>query len=307
MSVKILKNKANVLRHLRVHAFQEAQKKTQLNNDSIPVAESSASFSENISENVEDHYRGLENSVGFECLDLRQEFRFSFMITHVRMHLNQRPYKCEGFIRRYLMKDHFKKRHEQDLMKDITEPHDEKKLQCDICGKTKKSFQKSLMQHHVRPAQGRQANVCLVRSVRRLTSDTALKKHSLNHTNPTSASIQGSFDHEDEHSQGSVYVHVPPCNKKFTVYDALLRHVNTFSKPTACKYCGTVFDDKHLAVAHQRSCLGIPIGSVQDGKKEIQHSEKYGGTARENSENYEGHLRKIEQLSATPNNEQDKS
>ncbi|KAH9510165.1 hypothetical protein Btru_043641 [Bulinus truncatus] len=403
---KILKNKANVLRHLRVHAFQEAQKKTQLNNDSIPVAESCASVSqENISENVEDHYRGLENSVGFECLICGQEFRFkSFMITHVRMHLNQRPYKCEvcskcfftqhilkkhmqnhtrpykcpacdkGFIRRYLMKDHFKKRHEQDLMKDITELHDEKKLQCDICGKTMKSYQKSLMQHHVRQHKDVRPFACEV-CQKAFTSDTALKKHSLNHTKPykcqvcgqgfsrrylltdhfkkkcarkkedkivtssesapesntkiadsnnfssevkvisqgvpseqlnADSSIQGSLIMKMSDSSGVSTYMCRPCNKKFTVYDALLRHVNTFSKPTACKYCGTVFDDKHLAVAHQRSCLGISIDPSKMAKRTSNTQKNMGEQQEKIQKIMKDISEKIEQLSATPNNEQDK-
>ncbi|KAK6994370.1 zinc finger protein 836 [Biomphalaria glabrata] len=350
---KVLKNKANILRHLRVHAFQDSQKRTK--RESTPMGEKKDGT---VSANIEDHYRGLENSVGFECLLCGQEFRFkSFMITHVRMHLNQRPFKCDqcskrffaphmlkkhmqnhtrpykcpvcdkGFIRRYLMKDHYVKRHEresqEDSMKDITELFNEKKLQCDICGKTMKSYQKSLMQHHIRQHKDVRPFVCEL-CQKAFTSDTALKKHSLNHTRPYACQVCGKsfsrryllIDHFKKkcnvklmgmvkssnsdaqvannntiNKEVNVTVNAPPseenapfkasmttlvcpvtgsstyfcqpCNKKFHLYDALLRHVNTFAKPTPCKYCATLFEDKHLAVVHQRSCLGVPIDPAQ--------------------------------------------
>ncbi|CAL1527750.1 unnamed protein product [Lymnaea stagnalis] len=355
---RILKNKANVLRHLRVHAFQEKQKMEQSHN--AVLAADSSFIADQLSQNIEDHFKGLDTSVGFQCLICGQEFRFkSFMITHVRMHLNQRPYKCDqcpkrffahhmlkkhlqnhtrpykcpvcekGFIRRYLMKDHFKKIHEReshvDLMKDITELYGQKLIQCDICGKTMKSYQKSLMQHHIRQHKDVRPFACKF-CKKSFTSENALKKHGLNHSKPYVCQVCNRgfsrrylltehFQNQCSRKKGlnvskyvkqdkgsSISSNLPcdsraedvghqkmaesvryeppvitefntstsatvytcqPCDKKFTIYDTLIRHINTFAKSTPCKYCGTVFEDKHLTVGHQRSCLGIPIDPAQ--------------------------------------------
>uniref|UniRef100_A0A0B6Y760 C2H2-type domain-containing protein n=1 Tax=Arion vulgaris TaxID=1028688 RepID=A0A0B6Y760_9EUPU len=349
---KILKNKANVLRHLRVHAFQERNRTSFQAGETTfatPTENLQSSEPKNLSQNVENHFQPLPNSVGFHCMICGQEFRFkSFIITHVRMHLNQRPYKCpecskcffarqmlkkhqqnhtrpykcptcnKSFIRRYLMKDHFKKRHEtEDPLKDITELLDEKLIQCDICGKTMKSFQKSVMLSHIRLHKDVRPFRCKV-CQKSFISDNALRKHSLNHTRPYKCHICNKgfsrryllTDHfkkkcsrkkkensivqvssedapvaqitetvedlpaptvdastecrpyeakvitEQDPTTGSATYICVPCDKRFTIYDVMLRHINTFSKPTACKYCKQVFEDKHLSISHQRSCLG---------------------------------------------------
>ncbi|CAG5123158.1 unnamed protein product [Candidula unifasciata] len=363
---KILRSKANILRHLRVHAFQERRKSSveNFNETSMTVENLNSSELENLSQNVEDHFQCLLNSVGYQCLICGQEFRFkSFIITHVRMHLNQRPYKCQecpksfyarhllkkhqqnhtkpykcpacnkSFIRRYIMKNHFKKRHEQeDPLKDVTELVAEKLIQCDICGKTMKSYQKSVMLCHIRLHKDVRPFKCRVCD-KSFISDNAVRKHSLNHTKPYKCHICSKgfsrryllTDHfrkkcsrkkgtdskqrddlvsgnTDQHGQldqaiddlpvavlaisgeetrpyeakiikeqdigtGTVTYTCEPCDKRFTVYEALMRHINTFSKATPCKYCRQVFGDKHVTMLHQRSCLGLAVSQSQKCSK----------------------------------------
>lgn len=359
---KILKSKANILRHLRVHAFQERKKSSgQATSDTnVTVEVLYSTESEGLSQNVEDHFQCLLNSVGYRCLICGQEFRFkSFIITHVRMHLNQRPYKCQdcpksfyarhllkkhqqnhtkpykcpacnkSFIRRYIMRNHFKKRHEQeDPLKDVTELVEEGLIQCDICGKTMKSYQKSVMLCHIRLHKDVRPFKCRVCD-KSFISDNAVRKHSLNHTKPykchicskgfsrrylltdhfkkkcsrkkgtntvkkddlvsdnsdqkvgnssaviLATSTEGSQQYnakvikEQDINTGTVTYTCEPCDKRFTVYEALMRHINTFSKATPCKYCGQVFEDKHMTMLHQRSCLGLAVIASQKCTKKI--------------------------------------
>ncbi|XP_005108661.1 zinc finger protein Xfin [Aplysia californica] len=362
---KILKSKTNVIRHLRVHAFDDRVKAGGLKTEgdltpTIPSSETAEppSLLENsagLSENVEDHYRPLENSVGFSCLICGLEFRFrSFMKTHILMHLNVRPFKCpqcsksfyarhmlkkhlqnhtrpytcpvcnKGFIRRYLMRKHFKKKHEDgegDDMQDITVLEQQKMILCNICGKTMHSFQKSLMRYHVRMHKDVRPFEC-TECPKKFSSEHALKKHSLNHKKPYVCQVCGKgfsrryllmshfkkqckhlMKEENETSENNDSVtparledageegdaeenaedgqqpdptpYQPtvittvsietgkeryicqPCDKPFMVYEALIRHMNTFARPTACRHCGKVFEDKHLTKVHQRSCLGV--------------------------------------------------
>ncbi|XP_059168627.1 zinc finger protein 26-like [Physella acuta] len=393
---KILKNKANVLRHLRVHAFQDKQKQSLSGGDITQSTEGQDKIiADSLSQNIEEHYKGLENSVGYECLICGQEFRFkSFMITHVRMHLDQRPFKCEhcsktfyaqhmlkkhvqnhtrpykcpvcekGFIRRYLMKHHFKKRHEledgEDQMKDITELPNQKIIQCDICGKTMKSFQKSLMQFHIRQHKDVRPFPCRV-CHKSFTNEHALKKHSMNHTKPYVCQVchkgfsrrylltdhfnkkcsrkksknssilkvvepvnnelvndgqekgdsavetkesDGHYDPpiltEYNEATGATTYTCEPCDKKFTVYDVLLRHVNTFARSTPCKYCNVVFEDKHLTIKHQRSCLGIPIDSSQKLAATLKNSQAVGEQQEKVKKIMKEISDKIELLSSQP-------
>ncbi|GFR94268.1 zinc finger protein 208 [Elysia marginata] len=349
---KVLKNKANAIRHMRIHDFQERarlrRKKDSYNLETVT----------GISQNVEDHFKPLGNSVGFQCLLCGEELRFkSFMMTHVRKHLNQRlfkcdlcpksffarhvlrkhqqnhtrPYKCpvcdKGFMRRYMMTKHFKKRHDlpegvEDPMKDITELPDQKLIQCDICGKTMKQCHKSLMLYHIRLHKDVRPFKC-DKCPKSFISENALKKHSLTHSKPyvcqvcgmsfsrrylltdhfkktcifkvgklkadavkattvqnqsslsISKSIQSNLEEEGQEKEGTKETvneekrkhsgstgdsyFCEPCGKHFTVYETFLRHMNTFSKPTACKYCKQMFESKHVAIAHQRSCLGPAI------------------------------------------------
>lgn len=347
---KVLKSKSNAIRHLRIHDFQERSRLKQRAD-----IENFATVT-NISQNVEDHYKPLENSVGFQCLLCGEEIRFkSYMVTHVRRHLNQRlfkcdqcrksyfsrhvlrkhqhnhtkPYKCpicgKGFIRRYMMTKHFSKRHDlpdgmEDPMKDITELPDQKLIQCDICGKTMKQCLKKTMMYHIRLHKDVRPFKCDI-CPKSFSSENALKKHNLTHSKPyvcqvcemgfsrrylltdhfkkscihqiekrkiiaaeegnvqnqsmsVSRTTQSDLDREthenkkrnegivkrnkySESNESGYYCE--PCNKHFTVHDTYHRHLNTFSKPTACKYCCQIFKDKHIAVAHQRSCLGSMI------------------------------------------------
>ena len=362
---KVLKSKANAIRHLRIHDFQE-RSKSKPKADNVET-ERPQPLTSDLSQDVEDHFRPLESSVGFQCLLCGEELRFkSFMVTHVRKHLNQRlfkcdqcpksffarhvlrkhqqnhtrPYKCpvcdKGFIRRYMMAQHFSKRHNlpegvEDPMKDITELPDQKLIQCDICGKTMKQSHKSIMLYHIRLHKDVRPFKC-EKCSKSFISDNALKKHSLTHSkpyvcqvcgmgfsrrylltehfkktcifkvgktkdgadNPTSvvnmpaqnqsqASVpcEAKFTQseglceETSHLEGSGNeYYCEPCSKRFTVHDTFLRHMKTFSKPTACKYCKQVFEDKHIAMAHQRSCLGLAIPERGNAhfKQDISHS-----------------------------------
>ncbi|GFO43858.1 Zinc finger protein 420 [Plakobranchus ocellatus] len=366
---KVLKSKTNAVRHLRIHDFQNRSKLREKSSENNKPEDHT-----NLSQNVEDHYQPLENSVGFQCLLCGEELRFkSFMITHVRRHLNQRlfkcshcpksffarhilrkheqnhtrPYKCpvcgKGFIRRYMMTKHFSKRHDlpegvEDPMKDITELPDQKLIQCNICGKTMKQSHKSVMMYHIRLHKDVRPFKCN-KCPKSFISDNALKKHSLTHSKPyvcqvcnagfsrrylltdhfkktcifklqtlkdtdagsdllqNNSFMSKSTQSEDldeirsewqAHNTGvlkdaqQLQTNVDeyfcePCSKKFTVYETYLRHIRTFSKPTACKYCKQLFGDKHSAVAHQRSCLGIAISEKASAYSMEQSSVASGG------------------------------
>ncbi|RUS89493.1 hypothetical protein EGW08_002726 [Elysia chlorotica] len=354
---KVLKSKANAIRHLRIHDFQERLKlKQETGNNNFESATG-------LSQDTSDHYKPLDSSIGFQCLLCGEEMRFkSFMVTHVRMHLNQRPFKCEhcpksffarhvlrkhelnhtrpykcpvcgkGFMRRYQMTKHFSKRHNlpdgaEDPMEDITELPDRKMIQCDICGKTMKQCHKRMMLYHIRLHKDVRPFKC-DHCPKSFISATARKKHSLTHTKPyvcqvcgmgfsrrylltkhfksscffkvdkskkkidksfeqeqnssfVSRSTQSGGLNEEEHHDmhvndthvneetsrtqtngtGSKYF-CEPCSKHFTVHDAFLRHMKTFSKATSCKYCKQLFENKHIAIAHQRSCLGTAVSEM---------------------------------------------
>ena len=352
---KVLKSKANAIRHLRIHDFQERSKLKQVIGDNVLESVS------NLSQDVTDHYKPLESSIGFQCLLCGEEMRFkSSMMTHVRMHLNQRPFKCDqcpksffarhvlrkhqlnhtrpykcpvcgkGFMRRYMMTKHFSKWHDlpegaEDPMKDITELPNQKMIQCDICGKTMKQCHKKLMLYHIRLHKDVRPFMC-DHCPKSFISLTARKKHSLTHTKPyvcqvcgtgfsrrylltkhfksscvlkvnkrnkpsgnsslqnqscslVSRSTQSGLLGKEEHlevqgndtsvpeeishslSNGKRYF-CEPCSKHFTVYDTFLRHMKTFSRPTSCKYCKQLFENKHVAIAHQRSCLGPAVSEM---------------------------------------------
>lgn len=372
---KILKSQTNVYRHMKVHAFQDRKNNKpdskkpsmvkQVNNSEQKGDSSLAS------NNVDDYISPLQNSVGYQCTICKGEFRFkSFILIHVRMHLNLRPFKCDecgrsfhgrfllrkhqqihtkpykcpkcgkGFNRRYIMTKHFIKVHSEgsmDTMKDISVLADEKTLQCDICGKTMKTYQKSLMQYHIRLHKDVRPYKCKD-CQKSFSSDIALKKHRLNHKKPYTCHVcnkgfsrrylmlehfektcrhklikakvktqngptktdvdlesfkssnreqfisinenEGLYQAETmtevDDKNGLTSFKCVPCDKSFNAKNALMRHINTFMRQTPCKYCKTIFKDKHLTLAHQRSCLGIEfksISSVENTNARNNHSQ----------------------------------
>ena len=370
---KILKSVTNTLRHLRVHAFQDRAKLGAQNGTTDVDPSVSVIKDETLSDNVDEHYTALQDSVGFSCNICGQEFRFkSFMKTHVRIHLGIKPFKCpeckksffarhmlkkhlqnhtrpyscpickKGFIRRYLMRQHYQKKHENgedEDLEDISILEDQKLLRCDICGKTMKSYQKSLMKNHVRMHKDVRPFQCQFDNCQKsFSSENALKKHSLNHTRPYVCQVCNKgfsrryllMDHFKKHCKNKpdactdipdnfmtstnglqILVSEPnvpaspyratviteinpdtgketficqPCDKSFTVYDTLMRHMNTFARPTSCKHCQQIFQDKHQCVEHQRSCLGsnVHVNVKKSGTtKRVSSSDTVNGKRRE--------------------------